>query len=81
MDQGGEKGDKARRPPRKRPPGHKGPWPPPSNENQSCEQCKETVKVVAVSLGTGYIIYKIVKVCVFTGVGGPVGFGIGVASP
>jgi RHS repeat-associated protein len=27
-DQGGEKGDKERRPPRKRPPSHRGPWPP-----------------------------------------------------
>jgi RHS repeat-associated protein len=27
-DQGGEKGDASRNPPRKRPPGHKGPWPP-----------------------------------------------------
>ncbi len=28
MDQGGEKGDRRRAPPRQRPPGHKGPWPP-----------------------------------------------------
>lgn len=27
-DGGGEKGDAARRPPGKRPPNHKGPWPP-----------------------------------------------------
>jgi RHS repeat-associated protein len=28
MDRGNEKGDDARRPPRKRPPNHRGPWPP-----------------------------------------------------
>ena len=28
IDRGGEKGDKVRRPPRKRPPDYKGPWPP-----------------------------------------------------
>ena len=28
QDAGGEKGDQGRRPPRKQPPGHKGPWPP-----------------------------------------------------
>ena len=27
-DRGGEKGDKGRRPPNKKPPGFKGPWPP-----------------------------------------------------
>jgi RHS repeat-associated protein len=28
-DKGGEKGDQNRRPPRQKPPGHRGPWPPP----------------------------------------------------
>ncbi|MDX2097636.1 MAG: hypothetical protein SFW36_07650 [Leptolyngbyaceae cyanobacterium bins.59] len=33
MDQGGEGGDQRRRPPRKRPPGHRGPWPPVQNSS------------------------------------------------
>lgn len=32
-DRGGEKGDANRNPPRKRPPDHKGPWPPPKQSS------------------------------------------------
>ena len=44
------------------------------------DDCKELAKTAAM-LGTGYVVYKIGKVCVLTFVGGPVGFTLGVVTP
>lgn len=52
--------------------------PPECSQPQECEEdCKKTVMVVATTVVVGgavYVVYYVVKICIFTTVGGPLGF-------
>ncbi|GBC62856.1 hypothetical protein DENIS_3840 [Desulfonema ishimotonii] len=60
-----------------KPPG----WDDNNQQNEMCgEDCRKLGKTAAM-LGAGFVVYKVGKICVLTFIGGPVGFGIGVATP
>jgi RHS repeat-associated protein len=66
MDRGGEKGDEARRPPRKRPDNWKGPWPPQDETPKCGETCKKVIKAVQ-DTATGILYFITIVVCSQTG--------------